>query len=324
MGWFQENDRLHYGKRGRVRGRFRAACLSMDPFHLGEGLENPVLNLKELLGFRDGNARNCGGHVKERPFVQGRHEFRSQPSEREPSEEDHCSGCKDDRPGMPEDEFHSQLIHAHEKTADRVFFLAVDASHQKGIDDGGAPPGPEAVRVQAGEKQPDGRVQGDGQHRGNDHGEVLGEGERFEEPPFLGFESENQHEGDGDDEECKKAGTSYLFHCGDNDLLEFSPAPFSAPMFQLLVGLLHDDDSGVHHGPDGDGNAAEGHDVGRDSHAVQRDEGDDDGDGNREDGNDGAGDVPEEDEDDETDDESSSVRVVLRVPMDRKMRSDRS
>ena len=40
------------------------------------------------------------------------------------------------------------------------------------------------------------------------------------------------------------------------------------PLFQLLMGILHHDDRGIHHGADGDGDAGEAHDVGGDPDVV--------------------------------------------------------
>ena len=103
--------------------------------------------------------------------------------------------------------------------------------------------------------------------------------------------------GDGDHQQGKKAGTGHLLHGPDHHGAIILPPTALIPQLQILVGLLDHHDGRVHHGPDGDGDPAQGHDVGRE---AQRPEGDerkeyDNGQGDHRD--DGARDVPEEDED---------------------------
>src|SRR5512137_2698508 len=67
------------------------------------------------------------------------------------------------------------------------------------------------------------------------------------------------------------------------------------------MGLLDDDDGRINHGADRNSNAAEAHDVGRQSHQIHRDEGDDNRNRYGDNGNKGRGDVPEEDHDHDAD-----------------------
>ncbi len=53
-----------------------------------------------------------------------------------------------------------------------------------------------------------------------------------------------------------------------------SPGLARSRPFQVLVGVLDHDDGGVHHGADGDGDAAQTHDVGVDPQHVHDDKGD--------------------------------------------------
>ena len=55
-------------------------------------------------------------------------------------------------------------------------------------------------------------------------------------------------------------------------------------MLEMLVGVLDHDDDGIHHGTDGDGDAAEGHDVGADALAVHHQQGHQHGHGQDKDG----------------------------------------
>ena len=50
--------------------------------------------------------------------------------------------------------------------------------------------------------------------------------------------------------------------------------PSPLPLLELFVGLLDDHDGGVAEGPDGDGDAAKGHDIGGQTHPLEGDEGD--------------------------------------------------
>jgi len=56
-------------------------------------------------------------------------------------------------------------------------------------------------------------------------------------------------------------------------------------MLQKFVRVLDHDDGRIHHRADGDGNAAERHDVGGQSHPIHRQERKENGDGQRDDGN---------------------------------------
>ena len=56
-------------------------------------------------------------------------------------------------------------------------------------------------RFDAREEHSHGRVEGDGQERGDRHGQVLGVGQGPEEAPLLVDQGEDRHEGDGDDQE---------------------------------------------------------------------------------------------------------------------------
>src|SRR5207245_1871417 len=67
-----------------------------------------------------------------------------------------------------------------------------------------------------------------------------------------------------------------------------------AEVFEELVRVLDHNDGRVHHRADGDGNAAERHDVRGDAELVHRQEGKNDGDGQRENGDQCRTDVPEE------------------------------
>ncbi len=204
---------------------------------------------------------------------------------------------------MAEDELDDGVVYPREDAGDGVFLFSVDLSDEDSVCDSAEPPGTELILLHVREEEADGRVEGYGEHGGYRHGEVLGKCEGFEEPSFLGLQDEYRHERNGDDQESEEARSPHFLHGPDDDVLKFSRAPFGFPVLQLLVGLLDHHDGRVHHCADCDCDAAEGHNVRRDFHAVHGYEGDNDRNGYGDDGDDGARNMPEEYEDNETHDE---------------------
>ena len=77
-----------------------------------------------------------------------------------------------------------------------------------------------------------------------------------------------------------------------------------AEMLQRLVRVLHHDDGRIHHRADGDGDAAERHDVRGQAQPEHRQERKQDGDGQRDDRHQRGADVPEENDADQRDDDA--------------------
>src|SRR5207302_2912818 len=127
----------------------------------------------------------------------------------------------------------------------------------------------------------------------------------------LRFESEDRHEGEGDDQQREKAGPADFLHRLDQDFLIGTLTSAVFPSIELLVRVLDDHDGRVDHRTDGHGDAAEGHDVGVDPEDLHRDEGDDHRRWDRDDRNDRARDVPQENENDERDDDHLHKQLVL-------------
>ena len=72
---------------------------------------------------------------------------------------------------------------------------------------------------------------------------------------------------------AKKLGRATCFYGLDDDRPVVAlPARF-LPLLEFLVGLFDDDDGGVVERADGDGQAAQGHDVGRYPQQAEWDEG---------------------------------------------------
>ncbi len=154
----------------------------------------------------------------------------------------------------------------------------------------------EAEIPNVGEEQTQGRIERYGQYRGDDHREVLGVGQRFEQAAFLRFESQHGQERNGYHQQREEARPRDHLHRFNDHGAVVSLAPVALPFLQPLVGLLDHDDRGVHHGSDGDGDATERHDVRAEPHGAHRDKGDEDRHRDRDDWNRRAGEVPEEDE----------------------------
>ncbi len=144
------------------------------------------------------------------------------------------------------------------------------------------------------------RHQQDREQRRGRHGEGLGVGERLEQPAFLRFQREDRQEGDGDDEQAEEERGADL----DRGLDQHLAARLARRRaLKPLVGVLDHDDGGVDHRADGDGDAAEAHDVGAEAQQPHADIGDQNAERQRDDGDEGAARVQQEDDADERDDQ---------------------
>ena len=270
--------------------------------HLGELLDHPVLRLDGGAGLGDRHAGERGRHVEDRALVQRRHELGPEPEPDRDREGDDQHGRGDRQPAEAEDDLHDGVVEAHERAADRVAFLAVDRADQNRVGHAAEPARPERERLEPGEQKPHRRIEGDRQDGRDRHREVLGEGERPEEPSLLRLEREDGEERDRDHQQREEARPAHLLDGPDDHRAEVAGTSGGLPVLELLVGLLDDDDRRVHHRADRHRDPAERHDVGRDVHRPHGDERQQDGDRNREDRDERARDVPEEDQDDEAHD----------------------
>ena len=109
----------------------------------------------------------------------------------------------------------------------------------------------------------------------------LGVGQRAEQPALLRFEREHRDERQRDDQQREEQRRPDLGgRCGDHVPACFAGQRFARmpvlPFLNVLVRVLDHHDRRVDHGADGDGNAAERHDVGVDALIAHHDEGEQD------------------------------------------------
>ncbi len=226
LGLGLEDDHgLQHGKRRRVGGSLGPARLAQHVRHFGKLPDHPVRELEHLLGLGDGDARHGGGHVEDGPFFQRRHEFRAQ-LEIDRNRDDHQGkSARDHHPFPAQGPERHGVVDPDQKAADGVFLFGVNRAHKKRVDHPGEPPRSETEILHAGEKEPQRRVQGDRQHGGDDHGQVLGIGQGLEEAAFLGLQGKDGQEGDGDHQQGKEAGAGHLLDGpDDHGAIIFPPA----------------------------------------------------------------------------------------------------
>ncbi len=136
---------------------------------------------------------------------------------------------------------------------------------------------------------------------GGAHGIGLGEGQGFEESAGLLLQGKDRQEGDGDHQQRVEEGRPHLLGRIGDDL----PVRLLASVsFQMFMGVFDHDDGGVDHCPDGDGNAAQAHDVGVDPLEAHDHEGHQNRHRQGEDGHQGAGQMKKEDGRDQGDDDT--------------------
>ena len=250
------------------------------------------------------DARHRRRHVEERSLVEGGHELRPEPAVDRDREEHEDAGAPDHEPRPAERPCGHRLVQADEKAADRVPLLGVDLSDESDVRDPAQPARAEVVLLHAREEEPERRVQRDREDGGDEHAEGLRVGQRLEEAPLLGLQREDGEEGDRDHQQREEARASDLLHRADDDAPVVLLAVSLLPDLELLVRLLDHDDRRVHERAHRDRDPSQRHDVRRDSHHPERDEGDEDRDRDRDDRDEGARDVPEEEEDHEGDDDA--------------------
>ena len=297
------HHRLEHAERRGIGRGLGAPRLAEDALDLGELLEHAVLDLERGAGLRHGHARERRRHVEDRALVEIRHELRAQAEVDGDGRRHHEHRERDREPAEAEHELDQRMVEPHERAAHGVRVLAVDGPDQHGVGDPAEPAGAEGERLEAREEEPHRGVERDRQHGRDRDREVLGEGERLEEPSLLRLEREDGEERDRDHEQREEARPPHLLHGRDDDIPEVPGPALRLPALELLVRLLDHHDGRVDHGADRDRDAAERHDVGREPQRAHGDEGEQHGDRDGEDRDERAREVPEEEEDDPAHDE---------------------
>src|SRR5581483_3316919 len=264
------------------------AGLAKNSVELGNLVNQPVGELEDAGGFTDRHAGNRRGHEKNRALIERRHELFAQALEGNNRRGQDDRGGKQREPAEAQHEPHERPVDPDEETVDRIAGLRRDlAADEKGHEHG------HKRHAEQGSKG---------------HGKRLGEGQRLEEPALLRLEGENRNEADRDDEERKEQRTSDAARGGDDEVETLAAVRFAAvglaEMIELLVGVFDHDDGGVDHGADGDGDAAERHDVRGQPQPVHGHESQHDGDGEGDDGHEGRAHMPKKNQADKGDDQT--------------------
>src|SRR3989442_1714708 len=101
--WLQNDRRLDHAEGRRIGRGLRLAHLPEDALHLGELLEQLVLDLEVFGGFRHRDPGESDRHVQDRPFVEGWHELLAEAQEDRDREDHHEENDEDGRVPMPQD-----------------------------------------------------------------------------------------------------------------------------------------------------------------------------------------------------------------------------
>ncbi len=251
------NAGLEHHQIGRVGGAVGPPRLAEHVLHLGHGANELVGLLQQLARLAHREIGVGGGHVHQIPLVELGHELRPQVLERVEPPHGHQQGQRQGGLGPGQHRIEQGDVSARQGAVEWVGLL-------------GQHPATDEVPHQHGH-------QGNGQGRGRRHGIGLGVGERGEHAPLLGLQGKDRQEAHGDDEQGEEDGGPHLYA----RLLNHLPAVLvgEGGALHVLVDVLDHHDGAIHHGADGDGDAAQRHDVGVDPLQVHNDEGDQDGDG---------------------------------------------
>ena len=146
---------------------------------------------------------------------------------------------------------------------------------------------------------------GDGEEREeqrSEEGDDVGEGQGQEHLALDPLQGDDRDEGQGDDELAEDAGLAH-FQDGLQDGGQFAGA--RSGLAQVALDVLHLDDGRVDDHADGDGQAAEGHEVGRQSGQAHGDEREQRGEGQGQDDDEGAPEAAQEEVEDQDDEQGA-------------------
>ena len=173
---------------------------------------------------------------------------------------------------MPEHPAARRLVDAVQQPADRVPLLGAVGAHEERAGDSRQPARPEIERVHARKEHAHRRIERDGEERRDRHRQILGPRQGAEEAPFLIHQSKDRQERDGNHQQREEDRRPHLEQRLQAHLVEIALAPSGLPELQLVVGIFDFDDRAVDKHAHGDGDAGERHEVGVESHRVERNE----------------------------------------------------
>jgi hypothetical protein len=249
LGVLELDHGLEHVQSRRVRGGLGASRLPEHLLDFRDGSDHAVGLLEQLARLGHGDSRKDGGHVEEVALEQRRHEFAAQVVDGPSRGAQHHERGQQGLDRMAQHHGYHGVVDAHQETVEGILLFGRNLSRQ--------------------EQAHQHRHQGHRQERGRGHGPGLGESERAEEPSFLGLQREDRKERHGDEKERPEERRPHLQRAFQHD----GPAVpslldrFLLLVLQVFVGILHQNDGRVDHGPDGDGESTQAHDVG--AHALQ-------------------------------------------------------
>ena len=193
-----------------------------------------------------------------------------------------------------------------------------------GVGDARQPARPEIEVAQAHQHQPQGGIERDGQHRGHDHGEVLGVGQRLEQAAFLRLQRQHGQERDGDHQQREEAGAADLLDGFDDHVAVVPSAAVRSHISSFLCACSTTTmAASTRRRWRWRCRASDMMLAVMPSHA-ERDEGDQHGHRDGDHRDQGAGNVPEEEQDDQATVTITSMSVCFRLSMERWISSERS
>ena len=254
----QVDDRLGHVQRRRIGGGVGARHLGNGERDLGKGHEDGVLFGRDRGVLLERDARVGDRHEHQVALVERRHELAADAAADEQRPGEQQRGHGDGDRAMRERGLEGGPVEPPQPAHHRVVILLVEG----------------AAKQQAAEH----RHQGDRDHRGRQHRERFGEGERVEQLAFLPGEREHRDEREHDDrhrEEHRPPDQPRRLQHGLPDSASIAwihPALLDEP-----EGVLGDHDAGVNQDANGDRNPGQAHDVRRDAGVVHPEKGDEHG-----------------------------------------------
>ena len=239
--------RLEHLERRRVGGGFGAAGLAEHAFDFRHRLDEAVGLLQQRCCLAHRKAGKGRRHVEQVAFVEARHELGPDVLQRPQAQHEQNAGDRDRRLRCAQHRVEQRPVDSDQEAVERIRAFIGNAA--------------------ANEIAHQHRDQRHREAGGRRHRVGLGEGQRREQATFLRLEREHRNEGKRDDEQREEEGRADL----GRGIADHSPAGFSreafarmgmAPLLEVLVRVLDHHHGSVDHRTDGDGDAAERHDVG--------------------------------------------------------------